>query len=80
MQAWSDYTTEVIIDERARGAAPGGIDARDLALSLNLMNERVLSATFSADTPAVQHEHALDVLATVWLRSIYGTTEFDSVS
>lgn len=77
MQSWADYTTEVIVDERARGAAPGGIDARDLALSLNLMNERVLSATFSADTPAVEHERALDVLATIWLRSIYGRTDFD---
>lgn len=77
MQSWADYTTEVIVDERARGAAPGGIDARDLALSLNLMNERVLSATFSRDTPAVEHERALDVLATIWLRSIYGTTDFD---
>jgi AcrR family transcriptional regulator len=80
MQSWADYTTEVIIDERARGAAPGGIDARDLALSLNLMNERVLSATFSSDSPAIAHENALDVLSTIWLRSIYGRTDFDPAS
>ena len=78
MRSWADYTTEVIVDERARGAAPGGIDARDLALSLNLMNERVLSDTFSGDAPAVDHERALDVLATIWLRSIDGTTDFDT--
>lgn len=73
MQTWVEYSTRVILAERARGAAPEGIAAGDLAIALNLMNERVLTSVFSADSPALAEENALDVLATVWVRSIYGS-------
>src|ERR1700712_642678 len=71
MQTWVTYAADAIIAERARGAAPEGIDAHDLAIALNLMNERVLSAAFSGESPAVDHERALDVLTTVLWPSIY---------
>lgn len=71
MQTWVGYATDVIVAERARGAAPAGTDARQLAIALNLMNERVLSAAFSGETPAVDQSVALDVLAGIWIRSIY---------
>jgi AcrR family transcriptional regulator len=73
MQSWVDYSTEIITAERARGAAPSGIDAHDLAVALNLMNERVLSASFSAETLSIDPDAALDTLSSIWIRSIYGT-------
>ncbi|GAA0997985.1 HTH-type transcriptional regulator EthR [Subtercola frigoramans] len=71
MQTWVGYSTEVILAERARGAAPAGIDAHELAAALNLMNERVLAAAFSGETPGVEQGHVLDVLSGIWIRSIY---------
>jgi hypothetical protein len=71
MRTWSDYATEVIRAERGRGAAPDGIDAGDLAVALNLMNERALSAAFTGESPSIELDHALDVLATIWVRAIY---------
>jgi len=73
MSSWADYSTEVIVAERARGAAPAGIDAKDLSVALNLMNERVLTAVFTGDSPAIDRSRAVDTLSTIWLRSIYGT-------
>ncbi len=73
MDSWIEFSAEVIRGERERGAAPAGVDARDLATALNLMNERVLSATFAGETPALERDTALDTLAAVWLRAIYAT-------
>ena len=56
-----------------RGAAPAGLPARDLAVALNLMNERVLAATFTGEQPVVAEDAVVDVLLAVWLPSIYGT-------
>ncbi|GAA4675147.1 TetR/AcrR family transcriptional regulator [Frondihabitans cladoniiphilus] len=72
MESWVAYTTEVVVAERARGAAPGGLDARELAVALNLMNERVLTAVFSGESPSLPETDTLDVLAGIWIRSIYG--------
>ncbi|RFA15007.1 hypothetical protein B7R22_07705 [Subtercola boreus] len=71
MQTWVGYATDVIVAERARGAAPAGTDARALAIALNLLNERVLFAAFNGETPAVAPSQALDVLTGIWVRSIY---------
>ena len=71
MLSWADYSTEIILSERERGAAPTGIAARDLATALNLMNERVLSAAFNGETPSIDSTSVLDVLAGIWIRSIY---------
>ena len=51
MEGFVLETTAAIEAERARGAAPAGVPARDLAVALNSMNERVLQATFAAKSP-----------------------------
>ena len=48
--------------ERARGAAPDGVPARELAISLLLMNERVLHTSFARLEPAVEEAEVVDVL------------------
>jgi TetR/AcrR family transcriptional regulator, ethionamide resistance regulator len=75
MEQFVEETSAAIEAERARGAAPDGLPARDLAVALNLMNERVLLATFAGYTPAVDEANVIDVLVSVWLRAIYGTTD-----
>ena len=74
MQSWVDFSSDVIRSEQARGAAPEGIDAHDLAVSLNLMNERVITAVLNQESPAIAESRALDVLSTIWIRGIYGTS------
>lgn len=73
MEAWTLLVVEAIEGERERGAAPPGLPARDLAVVLNSMNERVLHATFAQDGPAVAEENVVDVLLAVWLNAIYQT-------
>ena len=58
--------------ERTRGAAAPGVSARDLAVALNSMNERVLYATLSGDGPAVAEDDVVGVLLEIWLGAIYG--------
>ncbi len=74
MNLWTGRTAAAIEAERARGAAPDGIPAHDLAVILNSTNERVLYGTLTGDGPAVPESTVVDSLATVWLRAIYGTT------
>jgi AcrR family transcriptional regulator len=69
---WVRQCVVVIDAERARGAAVGTVPARDLAVVLTSMNERVLYATFSGDGPAVAEDGVVEVLLEVWLRAIYG--------
>ncbi len=72
MQKWIDQTAAMITAERARGAAPETIPAADLATALNQMNERTMTATLSAEAPAVAEDHLVDTLAHIWVTSIYG--------
>jgi TetR/AcrR family transcriptional regulator, ethionamide resistance regulator len=72
MQKWVTHTAELIRAERERGA-PETIAAEDLAVALNLMNERAMSAALAGDQPAVVDEKVVDTLAYVWFTSIYGT-------
>jgi AcrR family transcriptional regulator len=74
MNGFVEETVLAIEAERARGAAPPGVPARDLAIALNSMNERVLQATFSGHPPIIDEEHVVDVLLAVWLGAIYGQT------
>jgi AcrR family transcriptional regulator len=74
---WTQRCAVAIEAERARGAAPHGPPARDLAVLLTSMNERALYATFSGDGPAVAESAVVDVLLEVWLRAIYGTAPAD---
>ena len=71
-EGWVQRSTAAIESERARGAAPPGIPARDLAVALNSMNERVLYATSSGDGPAIHEEDVVEVLLGIWLRAVYG--------
>ena len=73
-QGWVDLAAAAIEAERDRGTAPAGLPARDLAVVLTSMNERVLYATFSGDGPAVAEADVVDVLLAVWLAAIYGRT------
>jgi AcrR family transcriptional regulator len=71
MQGWVDDVAAIIESERARGAAPPGQPARDLAIALVQMNERAQFASFAGETPSLDQERALDVLVDVWVRAIY---------
>jgi AcrR family transcriptional regulator len=73
MEGWVTDVTEVIEAERARGRARRDLRARELAIALVQMNERVQYATFAEETPAVDGEKVIDVLLDVWLNAIYGT-------
>jgi AcrR family transcriptional regulator len=72
MESWVRDATAAIEGERARGAAPAGTPARELAIALVSMNERVLYATFAEDPPAIAEESVVDVLLAIWLSAIYG--------
>ncbi len=76
MEKWVGYAAEAIEAERARGAAPAGVDARQLAIALVSMNERVQYATFAAEPPSLPDQTVTDVLLEVWLKSIYGEAAF----
>ena len=76
-EGWVHRCAEAIEAERLRGAAPAGPPARDIAVALTSMNERVLYATFTGDGPALAEDGAVDVLLEVWLRAIYGTAPAD---
>lgn len=73
MSASIQLTAQAIDAERARGAAPPGVPAADLAIALNQMNERAMYATFADEQPAIAREDVVDVLLRVWLCSIYLT-------
>jgi TetR/AcrR family transcriptional regulator, ethionamide resistance regulator len=72
MQKWIDYTTQSIEAERAAGAAPVTIPAADLAVSLNLMNERMMFGAFADEQPGLARERIVDTLAHIWVSSVYG--------
>ncbi|MEH1059098.1 TetR/AcrR family transcriptional regulator [Micromonospora sp. CPCC 206171] len=75
LERWVQAVEAAIEAERRRGAAPPGLPARDLAIALNSMNERVWYATFAGDGPAVAERNVVDVLLDVWLTAIYRTTD-----
>jgi AcrR family transcriptional regulator len=75
MEGWVADVTAVIEAERARGAAPPGEPARDIAIALVQMNERAQYATFADESPSLEQDRVLDVLVEIWLRAIYGTAE-----
>lgn len=72
MQKWIDYTADSIQAERDRGAAPVTIPARDLAIALNLMNERTMFAAHAAEKGSIDRDRLVDTLAYIWVSSIYG--------
>ncbi|ABM16449.1 transcriptional regulator, TetR family [Mycolicibacterium vanbaalenii PYR-1] len=75
MQRWIDHIAAVIEAERADGAAPVTVPARELSTALNLMNESVMTATFTGHQPAIPDDRVLDNLVHIWTTSIYGKTD-----
>lgn len=73
MQKWIDYTAVSIRAERERGAAPDTLPAEDLAIALNLMNERIMLSSFASEQASVPAERLVGTLAHIWVSSIYGT-------
>jgi TetR/AcrR family transcriptional regulator, ethionamide resistance regulator len=75
MEEWVADVAAIIEVERTRGAAPDGIPARDLAIALVQMNERVQQATFVDESPALGSEQVIDVCVDIWMKAIYGSAE-----
>ena len=72
MTRFVDRTAAAIRAERARGTAPEGLDAHELAVCLNLMAERVLLGMLTDEEPSLADDRVLDALVETWLRAIYG--------
>lgn len=72
MHKWIAFSAAGIEAERERGAAPRTLPSQELATALNLMNERALFASFTAEQPSVPEARVLDTLIHVWVSSIYG--------
>jgi AcrR family transcriptional regulator len=77
MEGWVADVSAIIESERARGAAPPGQPARELATALVQMNERVQYATFAGEAPSLEEDRVMDVLVDVWVRAIYGAPTAD---
>lgn len=75
MEGWVADVTSVIESERARGTAPPGPPARELAIALVGMNERVQHAALVGEEPSLEPARVIDVLVEIWLRAIYGGHE-----
>jgi len=72
MEGWVEGTATLIEDARGRRAGPGEVPARDLAVALNLMNERVLHASFARDVPAIGEDAVVEALVAIWVGAILG--------
>lgn len=72
MEGWVADVSAIIESERARGVAPPGQPARELAIALLQMNERAQFATFAGEPPSLDEDRVMDVLVDVWVRAIYG--------
>lgn len=72
MQKWVGHIALVIEAERARGAAPVTLPAQELSAALNLLNEKMMLASFGGERPSVPRERLLDTLVHVWMASVYG--------
>jgi AcrR family transcriptional regulator len=73
MEGWVGDVAAIIEAERARGVAPPGQPARDLAIALVQMNERVHFATLAGEAPSLEEERVTEILVDIWVRTIYGT-------
>lgn len=75
-----ERTVAAIESERARGAAPSTTPARELAVCLVRMNERVFESLTQDDDPGpdkqAQRLRTLDTVIAVWLAAVYGTVPF----
>ena len=72
IEGFVEDTTAGIESERARGVALGGPPARQLAIALAWMNERLLHTAIAGQHPMVPEDDALELILTIWSRVIYG--------
>jgi AcrR family transcriptional regulator len=72
MEGFVSGAADAIEQARAADLAPDGVPARQLAIALNLMNERVLHATFAGYEPSIPEAEVVDALAGVWFSAIVG--------
>ena len=70
LNKWIDSTAALIEAGRAQGMAPTTIPTRDLATSLNLMNERAMFASF-----ADAHNHHGAGRYAVWCLATHATQD-----
>ncbi|HZO05463.1 MAG TPA: TetR/AcrR family transcriptional regulator [Solirubrobacterales bacterium] len=75
MEGWVAQVSGIIEAERARGAAPPGPPAREMATALVQMNERAQHATLSGEQPHIPDDAVIDTLVEIWLRAIYGVAD-----
>lgn len=68
---WIDNTARAIDAERARGSAPAGIPARDLAVALLQLNERAMQADLAAEPERLDHDAVVPTLLHLWHTAIY---------
>lgn len=78
MQQWISFTAVAINAERSRGAAPHTVPTADLSVALNMLSERVMAATFTAEEPAIREDRVIDTLEHIWLASIYDSSSIRS--
>ena len=71
MEGWVEHAAERIEGARAKGLAPPGMPARELAIALVQLNEEALRAVYTKSRPALSEESAIDVLAHIWISAIY---------
>ncbi|GAA1193155.1 TetR/AcrR family transcriptional regulator [Pseudonocardia alaniniphila] len=74
IEYWVDRAARRIRAEQQRGAAPSDISPEELAMSLNLMNERATLAVCANSGPRHDASELTEALLRVWIRSIYLTT------
>lgn len=72
-ESFVESVADMIRADRAAGRAPAGVDAEVLASVLLEFNDRLLERLTLGGT--LTREQLMDGAATVWLRSIYGTTD-----
>jgi len=71
MEGWVEHVAGRIEGERAKGAAPDGIPACELATALVQLNEEALRAVYTKMRPSLSEDGAIDVLAHIWVSAIY---------
>ncbi len=79
-EVWAERDGGLRLRRRRRSSTPSGPPVRrrparrraELAIALNLMNERVLHSTFAGHEPAIPEDDVVDALAAVWFGAIYG--------
>lgn len=78
IEGFVDDTVLAVESERERGVALAGPPARQLAIALNWMNERVYHAALTGQEPAIPEQETFDVLMTIWSRAVYGDDSLGS--